>query len=96
MYWPGGVRRVGGVTLICGFRRERGKAGEDMVAVVVGRDERERSKRRNREGLSTVAEPAGGPSRSSGEAPVMGAERRGRLIRGRFGGSTGRWSGGVR
>ena len=31
--------------------------------------------------LSTVAARAGGPARSSGEAPVMGAERRGRLIR---------------
>jgi hypothetical protein len=30
--------------------------------------------------LSTVAVPAGGPARSSGEAPVMGVERRGRLI----------------
>ena len=32
------------------------------------------------EGLSTVAWHAGGPARSSGEAPVMGVERRGRLI----------------
>jgi RNA-directed DNA polymerase len=30
--------------------------------------------------LSTVAAPADGPARSSGEAPVMGVERRGRLI----------------
>src|SRR5580700_10612838 len=36
--------------------------------------------RRNGEVLSTVAARAGGPARSSGEAPVMGAERRGRLI----------------
>src|SRR5208282_3180153 len=35
---------------------------------------------RNREVLSTDAEPAGGPARSSDEAPVTGAERRGRLI----------------
>src|SRR5438093_238003 len=26
MYWPGGVRHRGGVNLLCGFRRERGKA----------------------------------------------------------------------
>ena len=39
---------------------------------------------RNREGLSTVAGRAGGPARSSDEAPVMGAERRGRVIRGLF------------
>jgi hypothetical protein len=32
------------------------------------------------EALSTVAVSAGGPARSSAEAPVMGAERRGRLI----------------
>lgn len=33
-----------------------------------------------REGLSTVASFAGGPSRSSCEIPVIGVERRGRLI----------------
>ena len=33
----------------------------------------------NREALSTVTAPAGGPARSSAETPVMGAERRGRL-----------------
>ena len=31
-------------------------------------------------GVSTVAGSAGGPARSSGEAPVMGVERRGRVI----------------
>jgi hypothetical protein len=35
---------------------------------------------RNREALSTVAASAAGPARSSGEALVIGAERRGRLI----------------
>ena len=35
---------------------------------------------RNRELLSTDAAFAGGPARSSGEAPVTGVERRGRLI----------------
>jgi len=34
IYWPGGVRHRGGVTLACGFRRERGKASADMVPVV--------------------------------------------------------------
>src|SRR3954451_24346570 len=42
--------------------------------------ERERVVRRKPETLSTVAAPAGGPARSSAEAPVMGVERRGRLI----------------
>jgi len=36
--------------------------------------------RRKPETLSTVAAPAGGPARSSAEAPVMGVERRGRVI----------------
>jgi hypothetical protein len=37
---------------------------------------------RNCEGLSTDAGYAGGPARSSDEAPVMGVERGGRIIRG--------------
>lgn len=37
---------------------------------------------RNREGQSTGPGNRGGPSRSSDEAPVMGVERRGRIIRG--------------
>src|SRR5215208_6360663 len=41
------------------------------------------------EGLSTVAWRAGGPARSSGEAPVMGVERRGRLIDELFARATG-------
>ena len=48
---------------------------------------------RNREALSTDAACAGGPARSSGEAPVMGAERRGRLICGLFARATRRCSG---
>jgi hypothetical protein len=47
------------------------------------------SSSRNCERLSTVAGHAGGPARSSGEAPVMGAERRGRIIRGLVGRPTG-------
>lgn len=35
---------------------------------------------KNREVLSTVVAAAGGPARSSGEPPVMGGERRGRVI----------------
>ena len=35
----------------------------------------------NCEGLSTDAGHRGGPSRSSGEGPVMGLERRGRVVR---------------
>lgn len=40
------------------------------------------SKREDREGVSTVAGRAGGPVRSSDEGPVMGLERRGRVVRG--------------
>ena len=36
MYWPGGVRHRGGVNVVCGFRRERGKAGVDSVPAEVG------------------------------------------------------------
>lgn len=50
----------------------------------------------NREGLSTVAGCAVGLARSSDEAPVMGVERRGQVIRGVFVRSTGALSlGGV-
>jgi hypothetical protein len=47
------------------------------------------SSSRNCKGLSTVAGHVGGPARSSGEAPVTGAERRGRIIRGLVGRPTG-------
>jgi hypothetical protein len=43
----------------------------------------------NREALSTVAAPAGGPARSSGEASVMDVERRGRIICDLFARATG-------
>lgn len=67
------------MNLICGFRRERWKAVEDMAwGKCPG--ERETLKRQNRERLSTVASPAGGPPRSSCEGPVIGPEPRGRLI----------------
>jgi hypothetical protein len=75
------------VNLICGFRMERGKAHPDTATFLSG--DRERSKRQNREELSTVAGCAGGPVRSSDEALVIGAERRGRIIRGPSSRSTG-------
>ena len=81
------------MSLICGFRMERGKARPETVALVGGK--RERSKRQNREELSTVAGRAGGPVRSSDEAPVMGVERRGRIARGLFVRSTGPGPGGA-
>ena len=95
MYWPGGVRHRGGVNLICGSRRERWKVDADMVSVWLAGAIGSPPSGRNREGLSTVDACAGGPSRSSDDAPVMGAEPRGRLVRGWFGWPTGRWSGGA-
>jgi len=47
VYWPGGARREGGASPVCGFCMERGKADVDTAAparVWVG--ERERAQRR--------------------------------------------------
>jgi hypothetical protein len=82
-YWPGGVRHVGGVSLICGFCAERGKARVD-AAPASDRWAGARgsaSSSGNCETSSTDAARAGGPARSSDEAPVIGVERRGWLIR---------------
>ena len=58
--------------------RARGRPVERLwPAVVRGR---ESPKRLIREGLSTDAGHRGGPTRSSDEGPVMGSERRGRVI----------------
>ena len=68
VYWPGGARHEGGVSPVCGFCVERGKAGPDTAAcrgwVVRG----SASSGGNRETSSTVAGPAGGPARSSDDA----------------------------
>jgi hypothetical protein len=45
--------------------------------------------------LSTVARRAGGPACSSDEAPVIGVERRGRVVRDWFVRSTGSFPGGA-
>src|SRR5215218_8926421 len=75
--WPGGVRHGGDVNPTCRARTEREKARTETItaghAPVTGGDKR---------GFSLIAVRAGGPARSSGEASVMGAERRGRVIRG--------------
>ena len=57
---------------------EREKAGCDTARSGLRAGEREKPVRCM--GVSTVAGSAGGPTRSSGEAPVMGVERRGRVI----------------
>ena len=97
VYWPDGVRREGGASLVCGCYMERGKAGADTVIrysqewrVATG----SAPSGRNREALSTVAARAGGPAHSSDEALVMSVEPRSRLIRGLFARTTGRGLGG--
>jgi hypothetical protein len=67
-FWPGGVRHVGDVSPVCCSCMERGKACPDTAVRLVAEGEREPAKRLNREAVSTVAGPAGGPARSSGEA----------------------------
>jgi hypothetical protein len=37
-YWPGGVRHVGDVSPVCGFRMEQEKAGPDTARCVGGRE----------------------------------------------------------
>lgn len=81
------------MSLVCGFRMERGKACPDTAPWVGG--EREYSKRQIREELSTVAGRAGGPACSSAEPLVMGGKRRGRIVRGLFVRSTGLVLGGA-
>ena len=71
------------MSLVCGSCRERGKARLDTVRRI--RFSAYRFRRREGvaglwPGVSTVAGRADGPARSSGEAPVMGVERRGRVI----------------
>jgi hypothetical protein len=60
-----------------------------LMAACVAGIERERAERRKPKALSTDAARAGGPARSSGEALVIGVERRGRLIGGLFARATG-------
>jgi hypothetical protein len=39
VYWPGGVRREGGASLICGYYMKRGKACADTAPVFAGKVE---------------------------------------------------------
>jgi hypothetical protein len=81
------------VSLVCCFRAEREKARPDTAAREGS--ERERPKRPKPRGIEYRSGRAGGLARSSDEAPVMGAERRGQVIRGLFVRSTGSVPGGV-
>ena len=92
--WPGGARRRGGVSLVCGFCAERWRACPDTAACCpVGS--------RRREGDLQAGEPREGEYRGRGARserlivvmiPCLArwvAERRGRLVRGSFIWSTG-------
>ena len=71
------------MSLVCGCCTEHGKADADTAARApesAGAVRGSAPGGGNREALSTVAASAGGPARSSGEALVIGVERRGRLI----------------
>jgi hypothetical protein len=58
VYWPGGVRREDGASLICGYYTKRGKACADTVLAPRkgGGCERECAKQRNCEASSTDAD----------------------------------------
>ena len=82
--WPGGVRHVGDVSLICCSRTERGKACTgSAIAAVWRRREGASQAGRSRKGLSTDPGRAGGPACSSADAPAErgggGAKRPGHL-----------------
>ena len=82
------------MSLVCCFRVEREKAHAETSTPRGG--ERERPKRPKPQGIEyRRGWCAGGLARISGEAPVMGVERRGQVIRGLFVRSTGDPPGGV-
>jgi hypothetical protein len=72
--WPGGARRIGGMSLVCGSCTEREKASVDTAGRSNGplapRPARGDVPRQQPKALSTVAPLAGGPARSSWEAPA--------------------------
>src|SRR6185437_16391103 len=89
---PAWRRRESGLRLSRGTW-EGGRRYRVPVPVGAGRARGSAPGGRNRKALSTVAASAGGPARSSGEALVIGAERRGRLIWACSHEQPGRWPG---
>ena len=73
---------MSGASPVCGFCTERGKACRDTVPAQRPGDRENLVRKRSGRVLSTVARRAGGPACSSEEAPVIGVERRGRVVRG--------------
>ena len=89
--WPGGcpawmvARAWSG--LLCGTGEPVALFGRPASGAVLAcgwSSESENSKQQICEGESSCAGHRGGPSRSSGEGPVMGLERRGRVVRAGF------------
>jgi hypothetical protein len=85
------ARRRPGAEVARAWFRLRCGTWEPLAAIVPVRvlarvGVREVSKQLVCEGQSTDARQGGGPPRSSGEAPVMGAERRGRVVQVLFAG----------
>jgi hypothetical protein len=72
VYWPSGAWHRGGVILIWAFTLNCGNLPRRVL--------REKHKQRTCEAESTEASRRDGQARSSGEAPVMGVERRGLII----------------
>jgi len=85
VFWPGGARRRGGVSLVCGSCTEREKASVDTASGVAGPEGRERERAEaETEGIEYRSR------RSLADRLVVavklllagvGVERRGRLIR---------------
>jgi hypothetical protein len=79
--WPVGLRRRGGASSVQAPVRNVGTPRRDSAGPGVDPvGEREDPKQLICQGQSTDARQGGGPPRSSDEAPVMGAERRGRVV----------------
>jgi hypothetical protein len=90
--WPGGCPAQRWRELGSGAGAERGNRSPRYVRPRVGAaGERENSKQLICEGESTDAGQRGGPPRSSDEGPVMGLERRGRIVQVRLVVNQGFW-----
>jgi hypothetical protein len=94
-YGPGGVRHEGGVSPVCGFYAERGKADHDTTVRGVRVVRGSASSGRNREALSTDAWSAGGPARSSDDARVIAGTAKGPALPGCVRSSNQRVLGGI-
>jgi hypothetical protein len=81
VYCPDDARHEEGASTVQALLRNR-RTCRSGISRLIGWGGGSTPSGRNREEQSTGPEHRGGPSRSSGEVPVMGTERRGRIIRG--------------